>query len=150
MTHTWYPRHHDDEIIDEIRIITVPRFKESELSGDEWRTSARIEFRRKGKVLHTESLTAMKYAVQFLPYLFVRCQEDGHFDTDKEDKNCCFQPGCSEQAIVEYRMKTRYCNRCGKEQGIMTGYEEHRRFCNEHSERGDCGLDDADDNYEEI
>jgi hypothetical protein len=144
----WYVRHPDDEIIDEIRIVTVPRYKTSELSGDEWRTSAKIEFRRKGKVLHTESLTAMKYAVQFLPYLFVRRQEDGHFD--KNDKEMCFQPGCSNKATVEYRMKTKYCGKCGKEEGQMTGYEYRRRFCEEHRERGDCGRSDADDNYELI
>ena len=49
--HPYYPRHHDDEWIDEIRIVTVPRFKESELSGDEWRTSVRMQILRKGIVL---------------------------------------------------------------------------------------------------
>ena len=39
--------HHDDEWYDEVRITTVPRYKTSSLSGDEWRTSARIQILRK-------------------------------------------------------------------------------------------------------
>ena len=145
----WYKRHHDDEIIDEIRIITVPRYKQSELSGDEWRTSARIEFKRKGVVVHTESFTAIKYAVSFLPYLFVRCQEDGDFDSAHTDKDGCFQPGCPNKATVEYRAKHQYCDHCGEIRD-MSGIEMRRKFCEEHAIRGDCGLEDADDNYEAI
>ena len=43
--------HHDDEWYDEIRVTTVPRFKTSGLSGDEWRRSAKVTFLRKGIVL---------------------------------------------------------------------------------------------------
>lgn len=51
-----YKRHHDDEWFDEIRlimgsdpilrIITRPRYKTSDLSGDEWRTSAVVQVAR--------------------------------------------------------------------------------------------------------
>lgn len=34
----------DAQAFDEVRITTVPRWKESELSGDEWRISAKMEF----------------------------------------------------------------------------------------------------------
>ncbi len=39
----------DAQAFDEVRIRTVPRWKESGLSGDEWRISATVEFWRKGK-----------------------------------------------------------------------------------------------------
>gem|GEM_PF-6705725 len=34
----------DAQAFDEIRIVTVPRYKTSGLSGDEWRISAMIQF----------------------------------------------------------------------------------------------------------
>lgn len=39
----------DAQACDEIRIYTVPRYKTSGLSGDEWRISAVTEFYRKGR-----------------------------------------------------------------------------------------------------
>lgn len=45
----------DDEFYDEIRITTVPRFKTSELSGDEWRVSTHVVVLRKGRVVAEKS-----------------------------------------------------------------------------------------------
>jgi len=42
----------DANSFDEIRIRTIPRYKTSGLSGDEWRISMVTEFLRKGKVVH--------------------------------------------------------------------------------------------------
>ncbi|KKL50531.1 hypothetical protein LCGC14_2304540, partial [marine sediment metagenome] len=38
----------DDEGVDQIVIDTVPRYKMSGLSGDEWRVSGRVRFFRNG------------------------------------------------------------------------------------------------------
>lgn len=43
--------HKSDETYDEVRLRQVERWKESELSGDEWRFSWTIELLRKGKVI---------------------------------------------------------------------------------------------------
>jgi hypothetical protein len=42
----------DAQAFDEVRIVTVPRYKISGLSGDEWRISSHIEFYRKGRKVH--------------------------------------------------------------------------------------------------
>lgn len=44
----------DAQAFDEIRIFTVPSYKTSGLSGDEWRISATVEFYRNGILRHTE------------------------------------------------------------------------------------------------
>ena len=41
----------DRQAFDEIRIKTEPRYKQSGLSGDEWRISGKIEFMYKGEVV---------------------------------------------------------------------------------------------------
>jgi len=41
----------DRQAYDEVRIITVPRYKNSELSGAEWRISAEVQFLHKGVVI---------------------------------------------------------------------------------------------------
>src|SRR3989304_10108915 len=64
-----YSRHPDDEWVDEIKLEVVPRYKESELSGDEWRVSTKISIFRKGHLLHEETCgdidtaSGMLYAV---------------------------------------------------------------------------------------
>ena len=51
---TTFLHHEDDDWIDELRLLTSPRWKDSELSGDEWRFSTYIEAYRKGILLgHT-------------------------------------------------------------------------------------------------
>jgi hypothetical protein len=37
-------RSHSYQNVDEVRIATIPRYKTSDISGDEWRISAKIEF----------------------------------------------------------------------------------------------------------
>ncbi len=44
----------DAQAFDEIRIKIVPRFKESELSGDGWRISCQFEFYRNGDIILTD------------------------------------------------------------------------------------------------
>jgi len=41
----------DAQAFDEVRITTVPRYKMSGLSGDEWRISGKIQLLRKGRVV---------------------------------------------------------------------------------------------------
>ena len=55
-----------DDTYDEIRMKIVPRYKTSGLSGDEWRTSVRIDFYFKGEIIKTTSTSNMQYAMLFL------------------------------------------------------------------------------------
>lgn len=197
----WYKRHSGDEWFDEIRfetaegsllrIATVPRYKTSDLSGDEWRTSARvqvargkawsdldtgyqnleaaskalysaiftshpelhgvvttsIDFYRKGIKLYEATYEGRPleflHAAGCLPWAFVIASEAGTYRKEFEEPYC-FQPGCPEKAISTYELKHEYC-RHGHE--TKPDRSVRRRFCSRHLQRGDCGLEDADDNY---
>ncbi len=143
-----YRVHHDFEWVDEIRIKTVPRYKESEMSGDEWRTSAVTEFIRDGEVIHSESTAKVEWAVMMLPGQFLTVPEQLIRPAPYgADPDVCFQPGCSEAPIVTYRPMFLYDRRGNK---FENKHNEHLRFCEKHKTRGDCGLEDADANYERV
>ena len=133
----------DAQAFDEIQIRTVPRYKTSGLSGDEWRISASVEFYRKGEVVHEESCRDVESACKFLAFFHAQACDNGKgWFASVADK--CDQEGCSNTTTVTYRKLKSYCR-----EGHET--EPHRpvfrQFCEDHKERGDCGLDDADRNY---
>ena len=145
--------HPDDDHIDEVRIVTVPRFKTSGLSGDEWRIGARLLFYRKGQLLWQRSFSNVKVAAQALPWMLLTWGETNDYVVAQaDDKDICSQPGCSNPAASTYRLKSRFSRSEGyadpnadKEWAIYI-----RRFCRRHLRRGDCGIEDADNNYEVI
>lgn len=199
-----YKRHSDDEWFDEIRfetaegpllrIVTMYRYKTSSMSGDEWRTSARIQVSR-GKVwsdfdthyanlksacrglypgfftshpeLHGVITTTVDFyqkgvklyeasydskpleflhAAGHLPWALIIARENTGSMPNSNDY--CFQPGCPEKAVSTYKLKTEY-----SANGVFSREptrELRRRFCQRHLQRGDCGLEDADNNYEVI
>ena len=130
---------------DEVRIVTSPRYKESELSGDEWRISATIQFFRKGKEVFTAGARNIESAVAQVGYYHARGLDEGRGFFAGEDQ-LCDQEGCAEPATVAYRLKKGF-NRDGNERHLSSG-GEYRCFCNRHKTRGDCGLEEADNNYE--
>lgn len=148
-----YKRHEDDDWIDEIRIITVPRYKISGMSGDEWRFSATVQLFRKGILLFERSFSKLRYAIDFLPAIQHEYADQGRANKDADGNavdfdRFCFNPGCREDGVVEYELIDEYYPRIGKKE------EKHawrgsvrRRFCETHARRGDCGLEDADANY---
>lgn len=133
----------DAQAFDEVRIKTVPRYKESELSGDEWRISANVEFLRKGEVIHTENFSDIERACGFAyaEYQKVIDSAKGYFVGIGD---FCDQEGCSSKATVTLKLKKVFCSH-GLESDLTT--PQFRMFCEKHSTRGDCGLDDADANY---
>lgn len=128
---------------DEVRIFTVPRYKESELSGDEWRISATIQLLRKGKVMAERYCGTIEAATAILPGFLLEALDDGkgYFTGDGLH---CDQEGCAEAATVRYRKKADYCHDGHKSEPLVPSY---RHFCARHTKRGDCGMDDADSNY---
>lgn len=138
----------DAQGFDEIRITTVPRYKESGLSGDEWRISAKVELMCKGEVLVEETYGTVESAAKFLPWLIASSQDDGKCYYAGIDGKCD-QEGCAEEPTVFFKLKQRFCvggGNCGQE--IKQYGENYRKFCDKHKRRGDCGLEDADSNYE--
>lgn len=142
----------DAQPFDEIRITTIPRFKTSGMSGDEWRISAKIQFFRKGRVVHEDiGLSTIKTAIDFLPSIWHRaCDEGKGFFAGEEGS--CDQEGCKKPPTVFYQMKNAYCQEGHRSEvrSSLDGHTPIRKFCDEHKVRGDCGLDDADSNYEKI
>jgi hypothetical protein len=108
-----------------------------------------VDFYRKGEKLkemtHDGQPLPFLHAVGHLPWAHVIGREDSLVPDNWEAK--CFQPGCSEVAISTYRLKKEY-GRDGK--GSEPYAPTFRRFCLRHLQRGDCGLEDADDNYEVV
>ena len=138
----------DAQAFDEIRMRIVPRFKSSELSGSEWRTSVVIDFMRKGKVIcsHADNPGDMMNACGLLYERYATMQDNGngYFASDGIH---CDQEGCNEKAEFLYRIKKAYDDN-GNRQESYDGY--NRCFCRAHSKRGDQSLGDSDDNYELI
>lgn len=140
--------HPDDEGVDAITISIVPRFKTSSISGDEWRVSARIAAYRKGELVGEKFVSKMKSAASALPYFWMTLYDwcNGPL-YDGARGGRCQQAGCGELATVTYRLKQEYSAR--GEGPLPPSYApQFRRFCDKHAVRGDCGLEDADDNYE--
>ena len=135
----------DAQAYDEIRITTVPRWKESELSGDEWRISASVQLLRKGQVVKERGYGDVESAAKFLSWFMVETVEDGGGNFGG-DGDLCDQEGCAESATVFYQKKKEWCRSCATSKEI-TYRKYFRKFCERHKHRGDCGLDDADDNY---
>lgn len=145
----------DAQPFDEIRIRVIPRFKESELSGSEWRISMLMEFYRKGEIKHTSSCGGkMEYAAGLLYARLTEAQDNGkgYFAGDGIH---CDQEGCNEKAVYLMRLKKRYCvggGNCGQEKKENFHFfsVDHRCFCERHKHRGNSDLEDNDNNYELI
>ena len=138
----------DAQGFDEIRITTTPRYKTSGLSGDEWRISGTVQFFRKGRMIHEIHRQNVEGAVKFLVNDYYEALDNGLGYYGGED-DFCDQEGCAEKATVVYRLKKEFCTgggNCGQEKKMYG--ETIRMFCERHSKRGDCGLEDADSNYE--
>lgn len=139
----------DSQFVDEIRIVTVPRWKESDSSGDEWRISARIDFYRKGVVVGSQGARNVESAARFVDWYLSHGRESGKIDTPDTLGDCCDQEGCCKPWTKRLRLKKRYGSD-GRvfDQKWMQDVIQYRAFCDDHAGRGDCGLDDADTNYE--
>lgn len=140
----------DAQAFDEIRIITVPRYKDSELSGAEWRISAEMQFYRKGKLIFTDGCSNVENACYLLgaKHMIACDNAMGYFAGEGD---ICDQEGCSQKATVTYRVKKEFSrdnpHEWNKE---VTDELKIRKFCNRHKTRGDSSFDDSDVNYEEI
>lgn len=153
MKETWTHKDHpDDERYDKITIDVEPRWKESELSGDEWRFSYVIKAWRKGYVIVERSFSRLEWALQALQYTIYIWVEDGEgFNTENWNytKSLCDQLGCDNKGTIFYQRLKPY-TRQGHELVPNSWDKHYRQFCERHRIRGDCDLDDADANYKEI
>lgn len=142
-------RHPKFAIFDEVRMTTVPRYKTSEMSGDEWRTSVVVQLFFKGHLIREKSFSNIDAAVTYLGPLM----DESPIPTKvlELEKTLCDQPGCKEEAVSKYRLKKLYSAR-GEElaEREKPWPYEYRQFCQKHLRRGDGALEDADRNYEVV
>lgn len=158
--HVHRQRHPDDHFFDHGEIVLVERYKESGLSGDEWRFSWIIKLFRKDRLLATKTCGGTYYQLaaielargialggEILMDLHKDWEVVQKWDPNQEEGICC-QPGCIATATIKYRMKSRFDLSCFFSSPIDNGEIYYREFCDRHKERGDGGLDDGMGNYE--
>jgi hypothetical protein len=146
----WFrPRLDDDKFIDAITIETVPRFKTSGMSGDEWRTSVLCIAYRKGRRIKERTVGDIAYAQQMMA-TNDWWTDDEAIPEPRMAEDLCDQPGCAEPWTVLYRRVKEGCGRCGSRRDAYEGTDYAQAFCERHAHRGDSSLSDSDDNYEPV
>jgi hypothetical protein len=133
---------------DEIRIVTVPRFKDSGLSGSEWRISTTTQFLRNGVVVHETGARDVETAAHLLSYHLLEAYDHGKGYFAGEG-DICDQEGCSNKATVSLEKIKEGCGKCGTVK-VPEYSRPFRKFCDAHKRRGDSDLDDQDDCYKPI
>lgn len=91
--------------------------------------------------------TDLLVACGHLPWALITAPENGQYHEPTAD--ACCQPGCVAPAVSVYRQRKEWCGRCSAE-GQEPDRPQFRAFCAAHLRRGDCGLDDSDENYEVV
>jgi hypothetical protein len=129
---------------DEFRMITIPRYKTSVHSGNEWRISHQLKCLRQGNLIYSSKnwliIDKISETTKQLEDEAISKGKGNKFG----EKDICDQEGCYEKSTVVYRLKSDGDNEYEKNTNWI------RQFCDNHSTRGDCGLIDCDDNYELI
>lgn len=140
--------HQEQETFDSVTIEIVPRWKESHLSGDEWRFSAVARFWVKGVEVHSQGFRNVETAVSCIPSMLHGFNMPDDLRQKRQDALAgkCDNPGCCEDATHIHHLKHRY-TREGVKHDVGPG-GAHRQFCERHKHRGDCALEDADHNYD--
>ena len=100
---------------------------------------------QKGTVVKERGYGDVESAAKFLSWFMVETIEGDGGNFGGIDR-FCDQEGCAEPATVFYQKRKDWCGRCGESKEI-TYTKVFRQFCDRHKTRGDCGLDDNDDNY---
>ena len=138
----------DHQPYDRVEIGTDIRWKESELSGDEYRISAHADLFYKDHLIKRMSFNSVEDAIRYLDGALVYWRENGDSFDRADDSYRCDQEGCSQIADVKYKRLDAWTDRGEKEK--LYDFNLYRVFCNKHKGRGDCALDDADRNYEQV
>lgn len=106
-----------------------------------WKGQPLIEMSDDGKPM------PLLHAIGCISWAMLSGRQDHQWKVD--DSNVCAQPGCIDAPVSMFRMRQNWYPRIGKVRLHYDG-KAYRRFCKAHLRRGDCGLDDADVNYELI
>ena len=154
-----HERHHDDAAYDEVRMWIQPRFKTSEMSGDEWRFSWIVQIARKGHIIREFHFGHSGQGVDSLrdALVWTTARLSSEHTPEEVERwkavdalELCDNAACSNQAQVKFKRVRHGCGRCGHTEPCSHSWDHFSRWCLEHAIRGDASLDDSDDNYEQI
>lgn len=112
-----------------------------------------MRFYRRGQMLFGLQFNNLVEAASSLPWWWLTWMENHEIPSERfqpQEEGYCCQPGCQEKGVVVYRIKKKFEQRTGRRVRTSGMWHHHRRFCEKHALRGDCGLEDADVNYELI
>lgn len=144
----WHKRHPDFECYDKITMEVVPRYKESGLSGDEWRQHVEVTFWFKGHRIYSYGARDMQAAMMLFGHHFFETTSPISDKILKLEEDLCDQPSCTNPPTHRYILKELFSSSGDKldksDQGDRPYY---RKFCQKHGTRGDCGREDSDANY---
>ena len=149
--HHAYNAHGNKQIVDRVVIETEPRWKDSEMSGSQWRYSATVKYYYKDDYVASTWYSDVEAAMDEVKH-FYRSELVYKLWEVSPGSGKCDQEGCAAEATKFFRVKKRSCTSCGHEGEEVNPKRkiEYVAFCPAHAERGDCSLNDCDDNLEEI
>lgn len=145
----WHKAHPEQERFDSVTIEKVERWKESHLSGDEWRFTTIARFFVKGVEVYSRPFRDIETAIACLPAVLngslIPDNSEVWENREKALAGKCDQPGCCEDAVYIHSLKHQFTD--GIKHDVASG-GQYRKFCERHKHRGDCALEDADRNYD--
>jgi hypothetical protein len=144
----FHKRLSDFEPYDKIVLDIVPRYKQSGLSGDEWRQSVSVTFLFKGNIVQTGHFGTMKSAIMMLGAMWIETSSPIPDTVLKAEEILCDQPSCVNHATARYILKELFSRNGEKLDPSDSHGVYFRKFCDAHKTRGDCGREDADTNYD--
>lgn len=135
---------------DKVVISTVPRFKESPVSGSEWRLGSKIEFMKKGKVIFIkETGSGVESTLNRMPeHLQDDDLAEAVMDSREALEGFCDQEGCSAAWTRTYKLKNTFCDGCARPENTHDPRPLVVRFCDRHSDRGSQSYEDCNGNYD--
>lgn len=145
----WHHRHPDFQTYDRVTIDLVPRFKTSGLSGDEWRTSARVLLFFKGEKVHETHYNDVDTALRLLHANLPEAIPERVIELETIERRCD-QPGCAKPSTATFRVRKEFTADGRALAADGRDYALVRWFCADHAERGNAGREDNDRNYELI
>lgn len=147
----WHRRHRLWEPFDRVEMALVPRYKTSGLSGDEWRVGWQVKLYFKGIMVKEFGGRTLRDVIAFFPARLEELTCPTSNEIIEREGKACDQPGCSDDAVARYRLKALFSDQGEALHPDEGKFADHyRQFCKRHLRRGDCGREDADDNYEPL
>lgn len=150
----YHKRMHKYENVDKITVETVSNFKHGALSGGKWTSSVIVRFFFKGEEILSKEYTSVKTALAGMPWavetILENTEEDVQLKINTQERKCCDQPGCSNEASVYVKLNKITSNQNEYIDRTDNNLPFYRKFCQEHDVRGMADKEDSEANYTEF